>query len=377
MKRIGIATITIFQDNENAFNFGNKLQAYALQEFLRQNGYQPETIKYTAKKPNYTSQNSTKNKRRFNLAQTFDDGLRIIKRNIFRKEIEKKRNERKSKFNAFVDKNIVFTDEMYDFNSDFSALNDKYDYFITGSDQVWNPYHEGSNEFYFLTFAPKDKRIAYAPSIAVEKIPEQIKEDYGLRVKDIDYLSVREDAGADLLKSEFGVNAKLVCDPVFLLNKEHWKKIAVKPNISEKYFLVYILGKKSIETKKAIKKLEKKFGLKAIDAYTRDDRTSYFAGPEDFLGLIQNAEFVFTDSFHGTAFSVIFSRPVVSVERKSANKMNSRIDSLFRLLKVKNRSCDYLLDNMNQIHMTYDCTEQLDKLIEESKKYLLSALTQK
>lgn len=374
MKTVGIATITVLEKCENAYNFGNKLQAYALQEFLRQSGYRPETIKYISTTPDYTRNSSASQKRSYKLSQIIDDSFRIINRHIHSDEIAHKRNEREKKFDAFVRSNISHTDEVYCADSDFSALNDKYDCFITGSDQVWNPYFEGSNEFYYLTFAPNGKRISYAPSIAVEQIPEQIKEQYGQWLKGIDYLSVREDAGAELLKRAFGVDAKLVCDPVFLLDKKQWEKLAIKPNVSEKYFLVYILGKKSVETKKAIRRLEKKLGLKAIDAYTRDDRASYFAGPKDFLGLIQNAEFVFTDSFHGTAFSVIFGRPVVSVERKSANKMNSRIDSLFRLLNVSNRSLDYLLENIDQIYTTYDNTAKLDKLICESKQYLLSAL---
>ena len=102
----------------------------------------------------------------------------------------------------------------------------------------------------------------------------------------------------------------LVCDPVFLLSKEEWHRLSNDAFIyNEKFFCIYILGKKTIDVKRKIKELEKKTGLKAIDIFTRDDPTSEFASPEAFLDIIYKSEFIITDSFHGTAFSIIFEKP--------------------------------------------------------------------
>lgn len=378
MKRIGITTITILVDNENAYNYGNKLQNYALQEFLRKNAFEAETIKYKFTTPKYNLKKEEIKENKQNIIQVIDDGWRIIKRKLFSKTIAEKKLQRIEKFKNFTDANIRYNSKIYDQNSNFDKLNEQYDYFITGSDQVWNPYCEGSNEFYYLTFAPKNKRIAYAPSIAVNSIPEEAKKDYKKWISEIKNVSIREDVGKEMLKKEFDIDAKLVCDPVFLLTKDMWKKIAKKVENPQKYFLIYILGKKNIETKKAIKKLEKKYNMKGIDLYTRDDKNSSFSGPEEFLGLLDNAEFVLTDSFHGTAFASIFEKPMIIVDRKTnsaSTKMNSRIESLLRLLEVENRSAEYILNNPNELNIDYQLkSTKLKKLIEESKEYLLSAL---
>lgn len=173
---------------------------------------------------------------------------------------------------------------MYDENSDLKELDETYDRFITGSDQVWNPYYEGAYPFYYLQFASKGKRVAYAPSISAAEIPEDQKENIGKWIQGVDALSVREKDAQMLLQKEFGLEAKLVCDPVFLLNKSDWQKIAVYPQMQKKYFAVYILGRKTAAQKRIIRKIERKYKLKAVDLFTADDAESVFAGPREFLG---------------------------------------------------------------------------------------------
>lgn len=371
--KVGICTITIQEDNENAYNYGNRLQNYALQYFLNKNGCDSETIRYRFNSPGYMLASSVTNKE--NIAQLVSDTIRIVKRNIYKRTIQLKRNERKRKLDSFSKKHIKCSSTVYDANSDFRQLNENLDCFITGSDQVWNPYCEGSNAFYYLTFADKYKRIAYAPSIGVNSIPKEAEKNFKRWVMDIPYLSVREDVGVKLLYDNAGVEAKLVCDPVFLLSKEEWSEIT-HPIKNKKYFAVYILGKKSVELKKSIKKLERITGLKSFDIYTRDDVNSQFAGIEEFLGFIMNAEFLVTDSFHGTAFSLIFGTPMIITERSGGPKMNSRIDSILKVAGVGNRSLDYLMQNPKSIE-TINCAEVEEKMnpfIESSKRYLIDAL---
>jgi len=285
------------------------------------------------------------------------------------------RFDREEKFNCFEKRYITYTEHTYYADSDFSELVQRYDCFITGSDQVWNPYYEGTNPFFYLGFVPKGRRIAYAPSIAHNVIPEAMKGRYKKWLGQIDYLSVREIAGRDLIMKEFGLAAKVVCDPVFLLSEDEWHSISVPPQTKKKYFAVYILGKKTVELKDLIRAYEKKYQLVAIDIYSKDEARSYFAGPEEFLGLIENAEFVFTDSFHGTAFSVIFQKPMVIVARDGNNKTSSRVDSLLHILGIKNRKAEYILQNPKKMPIDYsDAIERLTVFAGDSKEYLLSAL---
>lgn len=374
MSKIGIATITIMVNNENAYNYGNKLQMYALQEYLRSQGHECETIKYQFSPPIFHSE-VIRQKYVKSFRQIMDDVYRIGTRKLLRNKLKIKARERKDKFDAFVKEHIAMTSECFSVNSDFTELGRKYDFYITGSDQVWNPYCEGSNEFYYLTFAPKEKRIAYAPSIAVDHIPNEMMEKYYNWISNISYLSIREDTGKKLLSEQFEFNAKLVCDPVFLLGKEQWALIAKKTAIRGKYFVTYFLGKKTVETKKKIKQFEKKSGLKCVDVYTRDNISSTFAGPEEFLGLIMNAKFICTDSFHGAAFATIFEVPMVIFNRESGHKMNSRIDSLLRVADIERRNVDeVLLDIDSLFDVAFDEKGNLGVLIQESKAFLNAAL---
>lgn len=128
--------------------------------------------------------------------------------------------------------------------------------------------------------------------------------------------------------------------------------------------------------KKSIRKLERLTGLKAVDIYTRDDVNSQFAGIEEFLGLIMDAKFLATDSFHGTAFSLIFGTPVMIAARNGEAKINNRIDSILKVVGVENRSLDCLLQNPELIE-TIDRAEinrKITSFIEKSKRYLIDAL---
>lgn len=374
-KKIGIATITI----KDAHNYGNKLQTYALQKFLQQNGYEVETIRYEAayirNRPPVSRNMRWKNLFSQSLAQSLDDAGRILRRRMRKKKLMELHNKRKNGFDLFDRKNIKYTEEMYCHDSSFADLRNRYDCFVTGSDQVWNPYYEGMDPFFYLAFAEKGKRISYAPSIAVEQIPQAQKSDMEQWIRDMDYISIREARGKEMLAGEFGIDAELVCDPVFLLSREQWKTMTSLSSERNRYFVVYLLGKKTVETKKKIRKLEAVFGIPAVDIYNRDDPDSVFATPEEFLGLIEKAQFVLTDSFHGTAFSVIFQVPVVTLNRYAKHKMDSRIVSLLDTIAAGDRSADYILENTDRLAMEYKtCKDRLIPFVESSKKYLLSAI---
>lgn len=375
-KKIGIITITV-GEILNKFNYGNKLQNYAMQVQLKEFGYDSETIIYEPIIPDYTKKMQTKaTKYKFEFGQFMDDLIRVIKRKFLIKRIEFLNELRTQKFKEFNKKYMKLSKKEYKHGDNLTGLLKKYDLFVAGSDQIWNPYYEGYNSFYFMDFAPENRRITYAPSFGVSVIPDEIKAAYKERLSSLKYLSIREDIGKELLKREFGLDAQFVCDPVFLLDKDEWIKICSKRNIKEKYIAVYLLGKKSLETKKQILKISKELNIKVIDIYTWDNPNSQFAGPNEFLSLIYNCEFLITDSFHGTAFSIIFDKPVIIVDRNASNKksqykMNSRIDSILRLVNLDERiKIEEIYKNPRGIFDIKYNRKELNKLINESKNYL-------
>lgn len=377
--KIGITTITNYKEDGFVHNYGNILQNYALQSFLKNNNFNAETIYYKSFVPEYTKTMQKATKKNNNIIQILDDIVRILNRKIKRKKLSELKEKRKDKFTKFISNYIVQSKNTYTHKSDFTKLNKKYDFFITGSDQVWNPYYEGSNPFYYLGFAEKNKRIAYAPSFGIDHIPEIIENEMKEWINNFDFISIREKVGQKILKQKFKRESQLVCDPVFLLDKKEWEKIIPKKSdIKNEYFSIYLLGKKTVETKRQIKKIEKITGLKGIDIYTADNPKSKFLGPIEFLECIKNSKFLITDSFHGTAFSIIFNTPFIIVDRNKNKKykMNNRIDNLISLLNAKNRNIDYLLNNIEEITTNYniESSKSFQDLIKDSKKYLLEKL---
>ena len=371
-KRIGITTIAY----DNTYNYGTRLQMYALQEFLRSRGFYVETMRYL---PCYEKKYTTNKRKVFQrpIPQLLADVYRVLKRSVCHVKLKKLNHSRKIKFENFIRTHICLSQKLYESDSDFTDLANAFDCFITGSDQVWNPYWDGTNAFFYLPFIPKEKRISYAPSIATDHIPEIIREEFESRVKGIGYLSIREDVGKNLLKKEFGLDAKLVCDPVFLLPKQHWEAMASDPKIEGKYFVTYLLGQPDIQNEKKIKQLQRNVDMKRVDVYRWDNPNSVFAGPEEFIGWIRNAEFLVTDSFHGLAFSILMQTPVILVDRDSwrVDSMESRLESLLRMAGLENRGIDYILNDLQSINITAVLEHSaLAELIENSKKYLMEAI---
>ena len=332
-KKCGIATITV------GANYGNRLQNYALQRVLKNLDIDSETIQY---EPRYFDEVKNNVNILKKLNKNFKIGLKPVLQKVYRRinknKFNKKEDERFYKFEEFKKNNIKFSEKKYNYDSNLKELNEEYDFFITGSDQVWNPGYEGMNEFYYLNFANFDRTIAYAPSFGVSNIPEEKKEFYIRMLNNIKYLSVREEKGKEIIKELTEKNAIVVLDPTLLLDKKEWQKVSKKINYKEKYIATYFLGILTSDKRKIIEKFAKEHNYKIIDIYDRNNINSIFAGPSEFLGIIENSEYVFTDSFHGTVFSIIFEKPFTVFERYSEIKsksMNSRIESILRLLKLE------------------------------------------
>ena len=264
---------------------------------------------------------------------------------------------------------------------------------VVGSDQLWLPVNVVA-DYYTLNWVPDNiNKISYSTSFGVSTVPKKYTELYKRFLKRINYLSVREDTGVKLVKSLSNKKTTLVCDPTLLLTKKEWKDIATpKRIIKDKYILCYFLGK-NIEHRKFAGRLKKETGYKIVslnhaDEYvkysdTYADITPYDIGPKEWINLIKYAEYVCTDSFHGTVFSLLFNKIFFDFRRhseKNKNSTNSRIDSLLKVAGVnKNRILTGKEDIKKVLKYKIDfklVNKNLNKFRKESKEWLLGALSE-
>lgn len=237
-------------------------------------------------------------------------------------------------------------------------LNEKYDLFFAGSDQIWN-YHFASfrkfNYNYFLKFADNKKKIAISGSFGVEEIPTKWRKVYIDGLSSFSYISVREDAGQAIVKELLGEDVPVLIDPVMMLSAEEWLKVSKKPRVdcSRPYILKYYLGDEAEEDK--IDVWARKNGYEVYELLNDKIPELYSAGPGEFITLISNASLICSDSFHCIAFSIIFSKPFIVYNRRGKDMdMSSRLDTLLNKFGFQNRwkhllnedeylTCDYEL----------------------------------
>lgn len=364
MLKVGIITLNGY------FNYGNRLQNYALQKFLKNinaNIY-PETVLYEK----FNLKLEEKLTRYVNIRNY------ILNKNGFREFINSGKYKldiiREYNFKKFSDKyiNSIFD---YEVKPD---LNNKYDYFIAGSDQIWNPnYTNLKNEF--LQFADRNKRIAYAASFGVSEIKTDKIEIVKKGLEGIDYISVREQAGAKIVKDLTGKDVPVLVDPTLLLTAEEWEKVMDRPvwYRDEKYILVYFLSKLPDKTRNDIKNLAEKYKLKIIDLMDRENIDYYCSPPSEFLYLIKNCSLMYTDSFHGTVFSILNKRPFVTCSREGGMNMDSRIDTLLSMFNLESRKIskenNYEITDPMEIEYP-DVEAILDRERRRSKEFLCKAL---
>lgn len=328
-----IKTITF----HNAYNYGAILQTYALQNKIQNLGYKVEVIDFL---PEYFI-NGYKAEL-FN----FSNGVKGFISSLTSYTVRKKRDEI---FEKFLKEKIKLTDKKYFTLKDLRKDNENFEICIAGSDQVWNPSIVYSPA-YFLDFGNENmKRISYAASFGQDKILKDYEERIGEHLKKFDCISVREKSGINLVKELSGKNAVQVLDPVFLLSKDEWKKLEnniIKDfNLKNGYILVYSMEKNSLIMEmaeklnkylnKPIVVMHSSYGLKTqIEIIKSKNINILIGGPQEFVTLFANASCIVTNSFHGTAFSIVFDKPFLSVPHSTRN---TRLQSLLELLKLKQR----------------------------------------
>ena len=305
-------------------NYGTRLQNYALKKALEKFNVDIKTIYIKDNKR--ILEDMVKNI--VSLFPTFFSKQKIWKGN----------RKKKSKFKIFNSQLGFYKVKINDLKK-LDKIDSK---FIVGSDQVWSPKHlmsvSNAKELYFLNFVKNGKCFTYAPSFGTSDIPEELKIEYKNGLKKFEIISVREDAGKNILNELGFNNVEIMPDPVFLLEKNDWKNLIKNTsiNINKKYILTYFLGKIDKKRNDEIKELAKKNGYEIVNICGNYyDNKDFLASPEEFLKLIDCSEIVFTDSFHASAFSIIFKKNFFVVKRNDV-KQFSRLETLLNKYDLKN-----------------------------------------
>lgn len=285
----------------------------------------------------------------------------------------------KRKFKLFENKMRFYPEIILNETDDLSEIADRYDYLICGSDQVWNPDITGEDLHYFFDFCKYDnKKISYAASFGVN----HLKHEYSLKVanelKKFKAISVREENGLEIIKKIAENNCNLVLDPTMLLKKNDWKKQEkIVKGLPKKYIVRFIFNHDET-VEEYIDKLKTKTGLPVITiggtviSRTKKNGLTGPVGPDEWLYIIDNAEYVVTDSFHGAAFSIIFNKQLfISL----ASSTNSRLKTLASTFKLDNNVIQNNKDSIGEIDYTL-VNNIMDVKRSESINFLINSLNQ-
>lgn len=280
---------------------------------------------------------------------------------------------KKYRFKSFKNKYCNFSKNKYV----KTITEDKYVKYIVGSDQVWNLELTGFEEEFFLpNIADRRKKYSYAASIGVSNLDEKMKNVFSKYLPTFNKISVRERTGKMLLEETVSdICIENHIDPVFLHNAKDWAQYSRKRLLKEKYVLIY-----SFTNFRAALEIARKTGYKIYSIHNsyrgtlKDVRSLPGVGPREFLSLIRNAEYIVTDSFHGTAFSIIFNKKFNVIPYKgTATRMEDMLENIGlsdRLYRDDNE-----IDTDSQIDYSA-VNEKLQELIDKADSYLKSIVTE-
>lgn len=370
--RIGVTTW--FRD----MNYGTILQALALQTYLKKLGHEPCLINYLPPR------NFPKDKRR-SFMQKVRGKLDYICTNKYKAVHTETFQHKQDRFFKAIDENCCVTAPVK-CNEDFDKLGDKFDAFICGSDQIWNPNWLDKRFFLDYVNGNEKKKISYAPSIGLSELPRERYQDYADLLKDFSAVSLREENAVLQLKEILNKPVQNVCDPVFLLTKAEWLNFSGNERkINEPYLFYYFLTYNSKHWL-AVKRFAKKHKLKIVGLpvvgrqfYVYGTNEYIAASPADFINYINNAEYVFTDSFHATSFSILLETQFFVFEQFASGfylNTNARVIHILNKFGISNR---LLKHNSTHIPKTENIDfssahKNAEGFIRSSKEYLLNSL---
>ncbi len=340
-----------------SLSYGATLQCFALQNTIKKLGYLPEFIDFRRKECADYSKNQTKLSFKEKSKSFIIKSILKIENFLTRKNAKltkKAFDEFKRDYLKIGPVSFKSIAEIYQYPFDYQT-------FITGSDQVWNPFNS-ILEVYGLGFAKNNANtIAYAASIGVSEIPDEKKEIMYKNICNVRHISCREYEGAAALESLLDRKIENTLDPTLLLSKDEWSFYESNHVLPERYVLCFFLGSLDYPRKIA-SKIAKKNKCKLIiipgspkDMF-RSSKKTVGCGPKEFLELFDKASFICTDSFHGTAFAINFNKPFYSFCRRGFDKKTSYLSRLKDLLEISNLSerliypdshVDYIIRNVD------------------------------
>ncbi|MBO4417830.1 MAG: polysaccharide pyruvyl transferase family protein [Bacteroidales bacterium] len=373
MKKVALVSV------HNDPNFGSALQAYALAYAIQREGYECEYLNYTLG----PAPNSIKSRiKKAAKSVLYKSGILSEPKteNSFWRTPEFK--VQRELFKTFHDKRIPFSSKVYGPNT-IKEANKDYDCFIVGSDQTWSPYvTKSKHTINFLDFVePGRIKASYAPSLGTCHLEAEYIELLKEKLSGFNYLSCREKHNADLLSERFGRKVEHVLDPTLLLSREEWLMIAEPVDMPEHYILCYILG-----AKQCISDFAERIGKEqSLPVYYIGSRPEYLLKenalnditPGQFITLISQADYVVTDSFHGSLFSINFQRQFYAFTKREitdGTNDNDRIRDFLTVLDISERlkeDYDYRQDLPIDYAM-YD--DRLKELSLSSMSYLSKLL---
>lgn len=335
-----IGIVTIYD-----YNFGNRLQNYAT----------------------------------YRLLSRFDDNLSIKYLGFYKNDLKRKLSIMKSFvkhpfrlfcYNRFNRKFIPFYRKTFYRNSKLEDLDDLIDCYVFGSDQIWNPNFCEKDFNYYMGGFTKKKKIALSPSIGLDTLLNLQIQSMGSYIKNIEFISCREEQGSLLLQKMCNKKVDTLIDPTLMLSEKEWNEIIRKPffhNRKSKYILIYFLGGVSPKNKTKIYSFAKQQNLKVIDIYDR--KSIYFScGPSEFVWLIKHCEVMLTDSFHGCIFSYIYNKPLKIFSRENGELMNSRLINLSK--KIHLNDSLFFKEDCELNDEIFKCRYEKEYLIEEQKMFM-------
>ncbi len=337
-------------------NYGSVLQAFALYKYLLDCKHLVEIINYY---PQYSSDNWINNFRK-NIWDIF-------------------MANRKEKFKKFIRANIRLSENSYSNRFELQKFPPKADIYIAGSDQIWNSEITLGDPSYFLDFIQSDTKISYASSFGRTNISLNELSEIKVYLNKFEAISVREESARDLLAGCGFNNVDVVLDPIFLLDKNDYIKLSSPPQY--KHYLLIFTYERNDTLDLVVKLVTEKLKIRSIligppRKTVKCDVHVKKAGPEDFIGLIEGADYIITSSFHGTAFSILFNKNFITVAPSSRK---TRLDNLLSIVGLENR----LISEPNNIDIerimkpiNYKAPlDKLNKQIIQSKKFLSETIT--
>lgn len=372
-----IGVITFFQTKDN---YGQVLQCYALQQVLLQLGHKPYVIRYGFQKAYFHWIKKKHFKNRY--------GFHALLLHICH-SINKHNSDDVRQFEKFRRKHIITSLRCYNNLNELRRYPPKADCYIAGGDQIWAQLlSDNNNKSFFLDFGAKSvRRISYAPSFALLSYPEELQKILSSQLAKFHAISVREYSGVNICAT-VGYNATLVVDPTLLLTLQKYSEIAIVPANDKPYCFIYHVNVSSSDdilidcfteynrangiAMKAVYANE----MKGINNEIIADAEYLYPTIPEWLGLISASEYVYTTSFHGVVFSIIFHKSFyVCLRKTSMFDGNDRITTLLSLLNLTDRIIDPdSLQNININPFAEIDWASVDKRLEQLRTESLSYL---